>query len=56
MYLRRGAAGDETLAEPYLGPAAAQFNQLGMTGWTKRAERLMHDPRKVELQAGRIAN
>jgi class 3 adenylate cyclase len=41
MYLRRGEAGDETLAEPYLSAAAAQFDQLGMTGWIKRAENLV---------------
>jgi class 3 adenylate cyclase len=39
MYLRRGAPGDDARAEPFLRASLAQFRELGMTGWIRRAER-----------------
>jgi hypothetical protein len=38
MYLRRRAPGDDSRAEPLLVASLAQFRELGMTGWVRRAE------------------
>ena len=38
MYLRRAAPGDESRAEPFFTASLAQFRDLGMTGWGRRAE------------------
>jgi tetratricopeptide (TPR) repeat protein len=47
MYARRGAAGDHERALPLLDAALAQFRDIGMTGWLRRAEDLrnqLHTP------------
>ncbi len=38
VHLRRGAEGDKASALPLLDAAKTQFQDIGMTGWTKRAE------------------
>ena len=38
MFLRRGGPGDADRAGPLLDAAQRQFEQLGMTGWSLRAE------------------
>ena len=43
MYARRGAAGDRHRARPLLEAALAQFRAIGMPGWIRRAEALMHN-------------
>ena len=40
MYARRNATGDRALALPLLDAAMRQFNDIGMPGWTRRAEDL----------------
>ena len=40
MYRRRAEQGDAELAAPLLEAALEQFRELGMTGWTERAEEL----------------
>jgi tetratricopeptide (TPR) repeat protein len=40
MYARRGAPGDRERAKPLLDAAIAQFRDIGMTGWLRRAEEL----------------
>ena len=40
MYTRRGAHGDRERALPLLDAAMRQFAEIGMTGWTRRAEEL----------------
>jgi tetratricopeptide (TPR) repeat protein len=40
MYVRRGQAGDLNRARPVLDAARRQFEDLGMTGWIRRAEEL----------------
>jgi len=40
MYTRRGAPGDRERAAPPLEAALAQFPDIGMTGWIRRAEEL----------------
>jgi tetratricopeptide (TPR) repeat protein len=40
MYLRRSAPGDRQSAEPLLERAVAQFHEIGMTGWERRARAL----------------
>jgi hypothetical protein len=40
MFLRRGGPGDADRAGPLLDAARRQFEQLGMTGWSLRAEEL----------------
>jgi len=46
MYMRRGADGDRERARPLLDAALAQFRTLGMPGWIRRAENLLHDGKK----------
>jgi hypothetical protein len=43
MYVRRGAPGDRGQAAKLLGLAIAQFNDIGMPGWTRRAEGLLRE-------------
>ena len=43
MYVRRGEAGDDKRAAPLLEAALMQFRTLGMPGWIRRAESLLHD-------------
>ena len=43
MYVRRGEAGDDKRAAPLLEAALMQFRALGMPGWIRRAESLLHD-------------
>src|SRR5262249_24679732 len=43
MYARRGAAGDRERAVPLLETALRQFRALGMPGWIRRAEHLLHE-------------
>jgi len=40
MYARRAAGGDRERAAPLLDAAMRQFSEIGMTGWTRRAEEL----------------
>ncbi|MGH9008923.1 MAG: hypothetical protein ACRDYF_03650, partial [Acidimicrobiia bacterium] len=40
MYARRGESGDAALARPLLDAAHQQFENIGMTGWLRRAEEL----------------
>jgi hypothetical protein len=40
MYIRRDAAGDADRAQPLLAAARQQFEELGMTGWIRRADEL----------------
>jgi len=40
MYVRRGAVGDDDYARPLLKAALRQFEDIGMTGWIRRAEQL----------------
>lgn len=40
MLARRGGPRDADRARPLLSAAVRQFGQLGMTGWTRRAEEL----------------
>jgi hypothetical protein len=40
MYARRGAHGDGDAARPLLKAARRQFEEIGMTGWIRRAEQL----------------
>ncbi len=40
MYARRAANGDRERAIPLVDAAMRQFSEIGMTGWTKRAEEL----------------
>jgi len=47
MFARRAAAGDRERALPLLDAALAQFRDIGMTGWLRRAEDLrnqLHTP------------
>jgi class 3 adenylate cyclase/tetratricopeptide (TPR) repeat protein len=46
MYIRRQAPGDRERAAKLLGLAIAQFNKIGMPGWTRRAEELLRECRK----------
>ncbi len=41
MYARRSEAGDRERALPLLDAALAQFRDIGMTGWVRRAEELL---------------
>ena len=41
MYLRRGQPEDLERARPLLGAARRQFEDMGMTGWIRRAEELL---------------
>jgi len=41
MYLRRGQPGDLERARPLLDAARRQFEDMGMTGWIRRAEELL---------------
>jgi hypothetical protein len=38
---RRGGAGDSERADLLLATARHQFEAIGMTGWARRAERLL---------------
>jgi tetratricopeptide (TPR) repeat protein len=40
MYVRRGQPGDIDRARPVLDAARRQFEEIGMTGWTRRADEL----------------
>jgi class 3 adenylate cyclase/tetratricopeptide (TPR) repeat protein len=40
MYVRRGQPGDLDRARPVLNAARRQFEEIGMTGWTRRADEL----------------
>jgi hypothetical protein len=40
MYVRRGEAGDPDRARPLLDAACNQFEEIGMTGWIRRADEL----------------
>jgi DNA-binding NarL/FixJ family response regulator len=40
MYARRGRRGDRARALPLLEAALAQFHEIGMVGWARRAEEL----------------
>src|SRR5204862_7017270 len=40
MYARRGHVGDADRARPLLAAARRQFEQIGMTGWLRRADDL----------------
>jgi hypothetical protein len=40
MYVRRGDPGDTDRARPLLDAARRQFEEIGMTGWIRRAEEL----------------
>jgi class 3 adenylate cyclase/tetratricopeptide (TPR) repeat protein len=40
MYVRRGELGDLDRARPLLDSARRQFEEIGMTGWTRRATEL----------------
>jgi class 3 adenylate cyclase len=40
MYVRRGAPGDDEQARPLVAAARRQFEELGMTGWSRRADEL----------------
>jgi class 3 adenylate cyclase len=42
MYARRGEPGDAALARPLLDAARRQFDEIGMTGWMRRADELAH--------------
>jgi class 3 adenylate cyclase/tetratricopeptide (TPR) repeat protein len=46
MYVRRGSPGDRDRARPLLDAAMHQFEEIGMTGWLKRAKRLRQEPDK----------
>jgi len=52
MYARRAEDGDRERALPLLDAALAQFREIGMTGWTRRAEELLREcqggPRQEE--------
>lgn len=41
LYVRRAAEGDRERALPLLSAALRQFQNLGMNGWTERAEKLV---------------
>ena len=41
MYVRRGAPGDQERAESLLNLALPPFREIGMPGWTRRAEALL---------------
>ncbi len=41
MLVRRGGEGDSERARPLLEAALRQFREIGMTGWTRRAEELL---------------
>jgi class 3 adenylate cyclase/tetratricopeptide (TPR) repeat protein len=42
MYVRRGEPGDLERARPLLDVARRQFDEMGMTGWIRRADELRH--------------
>jgi tetratricopeptide (TPR) repeat protein len=51
MYMRRGAGGDRERARPLLDIALRQFRALGMPGWIRRAEGLLHDGKEWAPEA-----
>jgi len=43
MYRRRGAPGDRERARPLLERARRRFEELGMSGWLRRAGKMAKD-------------